>query len=838
MDDFKTVELRGVKIAYREHGKGRPVLMLHGVASFSYTWKYLIDKMPGDFRFIMLDFKSLGYSEKIADNKLSPFDQSQIVIDFIKYFKLENILLIGHALGGAVSLLTIFDSEVSKRVTDLVILDCFGMFLKVPDFVADFLDSAEDKLMLKYTDTKPDVLPRFILNEFYYDSDKISSETIEEYAKVYSFPDAKKCMISVLRQMMIANFADFYSRLDNLKIRTLIIWGEEDTIIDIEDAFYFKNAIPGSILKIIPLCGHSPQEECPVETAELIQEFLNGEPLKHIEEIKDEAKQEKATPPPAPALPIAQERHLKMRRLFSGHWSFIAVVFFIVIKFLQFYRRLGIFAKENGWRKITQIFLRKEHSKFCLTSFRLNYLNEDEKSDIDYQRAKILLVAKLFKFIKNNPVFHWSLETNSFSVEKKHNEYVDIVIAEFDECGKMLTLDPRFETKKEEGLFLSASKSEQLCEMIVKAYNATVDIKDEQRPKKLSNNITKWLLKTFDKVSDQITIRHYGRRIFQGTFIHFERTTEVNENSLSRERLASPDFSQLKHPGAGLLNIYCRLSPDMLEADLWFQYHHVPVDGMPMQEMLEKLKEQWGAVGPVVYPSLQSSDAAPEVKPAGDNMYRGRVFCDFSKILKVRKQLNHNHYNDMGGAAPLPALLMWGIAEHADFKGYKFSMPVDTALLDAKGNVNERNISLIFIQPEMFYDKNEPFDGLLNFIREFNYLIHMTRLGKSESYEFIDLAGLLHPCLTSLLHKMISKTFSEVIGNAGLTIIKNAEMFITPLTELQSSGFIAIGNCRMPTADGKYAGAVSVCGEKKLVDSYVAALKDVTDNFDNYVQST
>ncbi|MCK5843270.1 MAG: hypothetical protein KAG97_01100, partial [Victivallales bacterium] len=99
-------------------------------------------------------------------------------------------------------------------------------------------------------------------------------------------------------------------------------------------------------------------------------------------------------------------------------------------------------------------------------------------------------------------------------------------------------------------------------------------------------------------------VLHYGKRILQGTFLHFQQTTEETEECLSSERLASPDFNKIKHPGEGLLNIFCRFSPDIQEVDLWFQYHHVPVDGMPMQEMLEKLKEQWGAAGPVVYPAL------------------------------------------------------------------------------------------------------------------------------------------------------------------------------------------------------------------------------------------
>ena len=97
---------------------------------------------------------------------------------------------------------------------------------------------------------------------------------------------------------------------------------------------------------------------------------------------------------------------------------------------------------------------------------------------------------------------------------------------------------------------------------------------------------------------------------------------------------------------------------------------------------------------------------------------------------------------------------------------------------------------------------------------------------------------MLHPGLTAFIRRVIPKTFNSVIGNAGLTIIKNAEMFITPMTELQSSGFIAIGNCRMATSDGKYAGAISVCGEKELVESYVSVLKEATADFENYVKES
>lgn len=835
MDDFKTVELRGIKIAYSDTGAGRPVLMTHGATSISYTWKRMIENMSGEFRYIILDLKSQGRSEMILDDHLSPFDQSAVLTDFIQHLDLHDILLVGHALGGCVNLLVASTPETSERITGLVLLDSFGMFTKVPDLVADCLISTGYQLFEKYVKSIPNFVPLFILEETYYDKERITNETMRAYLDAYSGSDTRKCILASLRQILISNLTDFYNRLQGIKIKTLIIWGEEDSIFDVENAFHFKDAIPYSTLKIIPACGHAPQEECPEETATSISRFLGVDDTATTQSSREDDEIEKSpVSAPAAPLPLFKERNFKLRRLFTGRWGIVAILFLLLLKSLQYIKRFTGIAKENGWRRITQIFLRKEHSKFCLASFRLNYLKDHEK--VDYKKAKLIVVAKLFKFIKNNPIFHWRLDHKAFTVLKKHNEYVDIIVAEFDESGKLLKLEPHFDNHTADEIFISSGRVEKVCELLTNCYNETIDIDDKKRVAKLNRILLKSSLKAFKENGEwHKAVLHYGKRILQGTFLHFQKTTEESGDCLSSERLDSPDFNKIKHPGEGLLNIFCRFSPDIREVDLWFQFHHVPVDGMPMQEMLGKLKKQWGAAGPVVYPALSSATAAPEVKPAGENMYRGRIFCDFSSILAVRKKLNKEYYNEMCGPAPLPALLMWGIAEHADFKGYKFSMPVDTATLDAQGMADERSISLIFIKPELYYDENAKSNGLIDFIREFNYQIHLTRIGKSESYELIEFGGMLHPLLTAGIRKFFPKTFGEVTGNAGLTIIKNAEMFITPLTELQSSGFIAIGNCRIPTADGKHAGAISVCGDEKLVRSYVTAIKDVTDNYERHM---
>eukprot|EP00831_Metopus_contortus_P002639 TRINITY_DN10971_c0_g1_i2.p2 TRINITY_DN10971_c0_g1~~TRINITY_DN10971_c0_g1_i2.p2 ORF type:complete len:163 (+),score=10.15 TRINITY_DN10971_c0_g1_i2:135-623(+) len=69
-------------------------------------------------------------------------------------------------------------------------------------------------------------------------------------------------------------------------------------------------------------------------------------------------------------------------------------------------------------------------------------------------------------------------------------------------------------------------------------------------------------------------------------------------------------------------------------------------------------------------------------------------------------------------------------------------------------------------------------------------------------------------------------------SSVGVTIIKNAEMFVSPLTEIQLNGFMAIGNLKMQTEDGKTLGAVSICGSRVHIKEYIKAVDFLTANCD------
>jgi pimeloyl-ACP methyl ester carboxylesterase len=59
----------------------------------------------------------------------------------------------------------------------------------------------------------------------------------------------------------------------NISQPTLIVWGEEDSVIPVRDGYTLRDLIPGSRLFVIKNCGHVPQEEKAELFSQMVSEF-------------------------------------------------------------------------------------------------------------------------------------------------------------------------------------------------------------------------------------------------------------------------------------------------------------------------------------------------------------------------------------------------------------------------------------------------------------------------------------------------------------------------------------------------------------------------------------
>ena len=102
------VEINGARIHYIDRGQG-PVtlLMVHGLGGNAHNFLHsLVAQLDTSFRVIVMERPGSGYSTRAPGAAAGPIAQADTIAAFIRALQLDRPVLVGHSLGGAISLAT------------------------------------------------------------------------------------------------------------------------------------------------------------------------------------------------------------------------------------------------------------------------------------------------------------------------------------------------------------------------------------------------------------------------------------------------------------------------------------------------------------------------------------------------------------------------------------------------------------------------------------------------------------------------------------------------------------------------------------------------------------
>lgn len=533
----------------------------------------------------------------------------------------------------------------------------------------------------------------------------------------------------------------------------------------------------------------------------------------------------------------------RIRRWVSFHmtrlidqWSINAIFFLIFLKLLQLCKLLGAKPTENGWRKVTGIFLKGDISKFMLGIFRVTPYPADA-SPRDMNEAKERFLSRFAEFLRAHGELHWAIMQKTFRLHRRRLTETDLLEVEFRPDGTLenarIVLDPRYPPSA-----LSEKEINMLLSLLVRTHNRLNGGTDPTRARKLYRIVKRRVLylnaANLAKRMDAVRLL---RRMMNASCVTFLPLPEQgSEAEIHAERLKTPDVTTYRHPGWGLLNVFVRIHPGLGEADLWIQYHHVPVDGMAMQEILTELKTEWGEAGKMTFPAPGSPAAEVEIQETPHKgLFRARAFFRFDGLLELRRRINLAYTAEMRGPATIAGMILWGLAKSPQLHDAKMLFPVDVE----PGQTGEgkppqrfeRELSLVFIRPSDYMTPLDKMGGFILFQREFNRRLKKTRYRCSETYEMIELLSMIHPLFYYYAKYLMPKEFHDVVGTFGLSVLRHAEVFIAPVTDLQIRGFLAFGRMDMPCEGGGTAGCVSICGTREQIEAYLTALERISGDY-------
>ena len=266
----------GHRIRFLEKGKGPPLVLLHGMGGSLEWWEYNLDAFSEKFRTIAFDFPGFGFSSKL-DIDFRQDSASNFMVSFLDAFQLSRASLIGNSMGGIIAFLTA--ASQPDRVDKLILVDNagFGAKLSFPLRLGTVFPFGEMALSMRNR-----TVARMFLSRLFYDSQKIPDHLIPTVLKIFNMAQTRKTCLRVLRSGVNLRGLkeDIWLRIldkaGSLPHKTLILWGMNDKVVPLNQAYVGKGLIKNSLLHVFDKCGHLPQVEWPEKFNRLVLDFLES----------------------------------------------------------------------------------------------------------------------------------------------------------------------------------------------------------------------------------------------------------------------------------------------------------------------------------------------------------------------------------------------------------------------------------------------------------------------------------------------------------------------------------------------------------------------------------
>jgi len=272
-----TASVDGIDINYTENvtsNASPTIVLIHGFGASLETWNDLYPLLCSNYSVVRMDLKGSGFSSKPKDGKYAPADQAHLLIRFLNEIGQTNVVLVGYSLGGGVALLTYFDTLLPTRkinVKGLVLFDSAGYLQKLPFFVESVRNPFTR--MISYL-MSPYSRAEFVLKRIMKVQNRITPDRIHRYSYFLDLPGSRYALLQTAKQIVPRNISEFSRKFHSITAPTLILWGADDPVIPVENAYRFNKDIPNSQLVVLPETGHIPHEERPTETFRAVDQFM------------------------------------------------------------------------------------------------------------------------------------------------------------------------------------------------------------------------------------------------------------------------------------------------------------------------------------------------------------------------------------------------------------------------------------------------------------------------------------------------------------------------------------------------------------------------------------
>ena len=260
----RTIEANGIKIGYRQFGKGRPLLLLMGQTGTMNLWEYgLVQKLAdAGFRVTMFDNRGMGYSTDDRSGPLTIGLMARDTVALIGALGLGKPTLVGWSMGGEISL-TLAVDHGEKVGTILTCGATAGSSHEVdgpPEVYSDLANPdlpPEELIGLVFPATAQDAIRAFVASIELYPPEEVAPESITRQAEA---------------EAAFSKDDFLWNGLPRIKNKVVLTNGGEDVLAPPENARLVGARVKGSVVEILEGAGHAALMQDPDRFVALVKD--------------------------------------------------------------------------------------------------------------------------------------------------------------------------------------------------------------------------------------------------------------------------------------------------------------------------------------------------------------------------------------------------------------------------------------------------------------------------------------------------------------------------------------------------------------------------------------
>ncbi len=253
----------------REWGEGEPVLLVHGVLSYSFIFEPIVPRLAKHYRVLVPDLLGCGESEKVEAN-LSISAHAARALELMDELELERVHLVGHDVGGGVAQLMVLDAE--ERFRSLCLINPVGYdYWPVPAIETLRLPIIRQLVMASFDLGTLKALIRHGLAH----PERLDAALFARFAEPFSTQAGRQSFLAFLRALSASELMERAKELTELALPTLVLHGAKDHYLSTEITLRLAEDIPGARLEHLEDAGHFAMLDAPEAVAEALLTLLD-----------------------------------------------------------------------------------------------------------------------------------------------------------------------------------------------------------------------------------------------------------------------------------------------------------------------------------------------------------------------------------------------------------------------------------------------------------------------------------------------------------------------------------------------------------------------------------